>query len=302
MTREPDIWSRLQEYEIPPPQEVFDAVCARVNLANLKQPEKEEKDQEQMNGKLERLSHFEVQPPAILRASVENLISRTVAPMPGSRVSGRRRLSFYGIRSVAACLLLTTAGWLLYQVVHSHKHPTAAAKKNNPIIPFKDNSAIQQADSVPGKDNLVTADSPSGKSTLADNDSAPDFNALAKSGIYKQVSSFSFNGQRLSLKDNDLLITFVNLKYNEIPGFINRSNEGDWKIRIDQYTSILISKPMSEMMKEMALFKSDGTPTRKARKSREKLDKWKKSDEAQFDQSLKKNPLDPFDLGEFIFK
>src|SRR5882672_1351532 len=144
MTREPDIWSRLQEYEIPPPQGVFDAVCARVNLANLKQTGKEEKDQEQMNGNLERLSHFEVQPPAILRASIENLISRTVAPTPDSRVSKRRRLSFYGIRAVAACLLLTTAGWLFYQATHSHEHPTAAQKKNNPVIPFKDNAAIQQ--------------------------------------------------------------------------------------------------------------------------------------------------------------
>jgi hypothetical protein len=238
MTREPDIWSRLQEYEIPPPQGVFDTVCARVNLANLKQTRKEEKDQEQMNGNLERLSHFEVQPPAILLASVENLISRTVAPTPGSRVPGRRRLSFYGIRAVAACLLLTTASWLFYQVIHSHKHPTVTAKKNNPVIPFKDNAAIQQTDSLRGKDNLSTADSLSGKNTLADNDSAMDSNVLVKSGIYKQVPSFSFNGQRLSLTDNDLLITFVNLKYNEIPGFINRSNEGDWKIRIDQYTSI----------------------------------------------------------------
>jgi len=298
MTREPGIWSRLQEYEIPPPQEVFDTVCALVNLDDLKQTEN---DQEQVNN-LERLRHFEVQPPAILRSSIENLISRTVAPTSSSKVPGRRRLSFYGFRAVAACLLLTTAGWLFYQVIHSHHLPTAIAKKNNPIIPFKENAAIQQTDSLPEKDKHSMTDSLSEKNTLADNDSAVNSNALVKSGKYKQISTFSINGQRLSLTDNDLLITFVNLKYNEMPGFINRSNEGDWKIRIDQYTSILISKPMSEMMREMALFKPDGTLTRKARKSREKLDKWKKSDEAQFDQSLKKNPLDPIDLGEFIFK
>jgi len=47
-------------------------------------------------------------------------------------------------------------------------------------------------------------------------------------------------------------------------------------------------------------FKSNGTPTRKARKSREKLDKWKKTDEANLISPYKKNPLDPIDLASLF--
>ncbi|HWK04993.1 MAG TPA: hypothetical protein VNS58_15230 [Puia sp.] len=280
MTREPDIWNRLQEYEILPPPGTFVEVCARVNLA--------------------KLVNFEILPPAALRSSVEKLIFNAVVPPPRLAKKG---LSFYGIRAVAACLLLAFAGWLVYRTTISQKVSVATLnKKNTTGFASGKNVAAQQPDSLSQKDSLAKKDSLSGTNALADDLSDKDSIVPAKAGKYKTFLSFSLNGQRLPLTDNDLLITFASLKYNEIPDFINRSDEGSWKIHIDQYTNIYISQPMSEMMKEMSLFKSNGSPTRKARKSREKLDKWKKSDEIQFDQSLKKNPLDPLDLGEFIFK
>jgi hypothetical protein len=215
----------------------------------------------------------------------------------------RRGFPFYGIRSIAACLLLVLSGWFLYKATISKRASVAALnKKYTTGAPAGKNAAVQQPDSLSTKDSLSKTDSLSGANALADNLSAKDSNALAKTGKYKQHFTFSINGQKLPLVDNDLLITFVSFKYDEIPDFVNRSDNGNWKIHIDQYTNILISKPMSEMMKEMNLFKSNGNPTRKARRGREKLDKWKKADEAQFDQSLKSSPLDPIDLAEFIFK
>lgn len=303
MSRQPDIWSRLQEYEIHPPPEVFDKVWDVVNKDNLGKIDTNTNDNEQMNSKLQRLSHFEIQPPATLRSSIEKLISGTAAPAVSRTPIPTRSFSFYGIRSIAACLLLALAGWLFYRVSISQRASVATLnKKNTTGTPAAGNAAAQQPDSLSGKDSLAKTDSLSETNTLADQLSARDSNALAKAGKYKQLLSFSLNGQRFPLADNDLLVTFVSLKYNEIPDFINRNDDQSWKIHIDQYTNIFISKPMSEMMKEMSLFKSNGSLTRKARKSREKLDKWKKSDEIQFDQSLKKNPLDPLDLGEFIFK
>src|SRR5258708_135333 len=297
MTRQPDIWSRLQEYETPPPQGVFDKVCALVNLANPKETGKEEdnNDNEQMNGKLERLRHFEIQPPAILRSSIESLISGAAAP--------KRGFLFYGIRSAAACLLLALAGWLFYRVTISQRASIATLnKKNTTGVPSGKNAAVQQPDSLSGKDSLSKTDSFSEGNALADNLSARDSNALPKAGKYKRFLSFSFNGQRLPLADIDLLITFASLKYNQKPTLINHSYKGRWKIDIGEFDNDFSYKMMSEMKKEMSLFKLKGNPTRKARKSREKLDKWKRADEMQFDQSLKNNPLDPLDLGEFIFK
>ena len=43
-------------------------------------------------------------------------------------------------------------------------------------------------------------------------------------------------------------------------------------------------------------------PTWKARRAKEKLNKWKRKDEKNFDTKPVKNPLDILDLSEFIFK
>ena len=45
-----------------------------------------------------------------------------------------------------------------------------------------------------------------------------------------------------------------------------------------------------------------GKPTKKAKKLKHKLAKWKKKDESYFDRNPQKNPLDIIDLTEFILK
>jgi len=291
MTRQPDIWSRLQEYETLPPQGVAERVWEIVNA------EKKDDDNgdEQLKGSIERISQVVIQPPPSLRSSVE----RRIAGDRAARPSGRR-LPIYAIRSVAACLVLVLAGWLIYRATIS-KGPSVAVQ-NKKIAAGSSagkKAVVLQPDSLSRKDSLNQADS---LNDLAEGLPAANSNVVAKTGRYRQHFSFHVNGQKFPLMDNDLLVTFASFKYNEIPDFVNRTDNGNWKIRVDQYANIVISQPMAGMMKDMSGFKSNGSPTRKARKSREKLDKWKKTDEANFDQSLQKNPLDPIDLAEFIFK
>lgn len=300
MTRQPDIWNRLQEYEIPPPQGVVEKVWDLVNAGKTAV----DNGDDQLKGSIERLGQIVQQPPASLRLSVEKAISKSAGtPVrktkgPGAR-SGKR-LFFYVSRSAAACLVLGLAGWLIYRATISKGPAVAALDKKVAAGSQPGKEAIaQQPDSLSRKDSLNLKDS---LNALADNPTAPDSSGQIKTGKYKSHFSFHINGQKLPLVDNDLLVTFASFKYNELPDFMNGNDKDNWKIRIDQYANIVISQPMVGMMKEMSGFKSNGTPTRRARKSREKLDKWKKTDVLNFDQSLKKNPLDPIDLAEFIFK
>jgi hypothetical protein len=73
------------------------------------------------------------------------------------------------------------------------------------------------------------------------------------------------------------------------------------RIHLDQYTNILLSPAMGDMIKELYDARPNGMPGRKARKTKEKLDKWKAADEKQFDAGYPSNPLDPTDLAEFLF-
>ena len=59
---------------------------------------------------------------------------------------------------------------------------------------------------------------------------------------------------------------------------------------------------MAEYLKGMYEVNDKDKPTRKSKKLKAKLAKWKKKDESYFDRSLQKNPLDIIDLGEFILK
>jgi hypothetical protein len=52
----------------------------------------------------------------------------------------------------------------------------------------------------------------------------------------------------------------------------------------------------------MYLAKGNGKPTRKAKKTKRKFEKWRKKDERYFDKNLQKNPADIIDLSEFILK
>ena len=59
---------------------------------------------------------------------------------------------------------------------------------------------------------------------------------------------------------------------------------------------------MLEMMKQMYQVLPNGKPARKARKAKRRLESWKEKDQKRFDRDAGANPLDPVDLGDFIFK
>jgi hypothetical protein len=83
---------------------------------------------------------------------------------------------------------------------------------------------------------------------------------------------------------------------------VGKVDDKDMKVHLDQYTNIVISKQVIAMIKEMYQVRSNGKPTRRARKMKERLEDWKKADEKHFDSTAFFNAADPFDLAEFILK
>lgn len=297
MTNRPDIWKRLQEYEISPPREIWAYLLELIHAVDRRGgPE--------IKTELEGLGQHEIQPPSFLRRAIEKSIAAesasTLRPANPSALRsanaaarpGKRSLSFYMYRSVAACLVLVIAGITLYKLRTPGNISPGRDKKAMAAAPIRPAAPVAQPDSLSEKEDSADL-------ALA---TATDSNALVREEKGSLTLSFSVEGRHLTLVDNDLLTTFASFTYTRLPEYISRSNERSVKVHVDQYTNIYVSKNILDMMKEMYEVKSNGKPTRKARKSRDRLAGWKKADVKRFDLSSSFNPLDPIDLGGFIFK
>ena len=118
-----------------------------------------------------------------------------------------------------------------------------------------------------------------------------------------QLSSLALglDGARFALTDNSLLATFTGYHYPAMGNHLNNKHETSLHIRLDQYTSIILSPVMTATLRDLYATRPDGSPDRKARKTREKLEKWAGEDKKQFDLRYNVNPLDPVDLAEFLY-
>ena len=297
MANKPDIFSRLQEYEVQPPPEVFH------NLFNRLQAEMSPDDNSQWQGALQRLQELEIQPPSFMPLTIANNISEepsfsflqemAIAPPAGAfdrivhQVSATPvRKLFPRYRAIAAVLLLVVAGWSIYRFTNhsSGKAPAAVAKKTVPgKLPVTD----------PVKQPAAHINTDTARYQLYDN---------VRVENYFKTNRFVAEGSGMQLVDNDFIVTFTSFRYEELPPFLTDEENSELIIRIDKYSYFTISKNMMDMLKKMYHLRSRGTPTRKARKEKAKLEQWKTADSARFDNMHSSNPLDPIDLAEFIFK
>ena len=281
MTSQDNIWHRLRDYELPPPPEV----AARVHeLLN----EERQGVTAAQPGSLDRLGRHEVQPPAELRSSIEGAVKNSVPALPVQPRRAGKKFSLYAYRVVAACLFVAVVTWGIYRITTKPSSLPLAAG-NKPAAPDKGHTTAPFA--VPATNTATNSIASTQSETPA-----------------KQIKnlpphvSLRIDGQSFVIADNDLFVTFTRFDYNKIPEFLADNITHEIKVHLDQYANLIVSQPMAGMLKEMYRLKSNGNPTRRARKRRERLEKWKKTDETYFDQSTQKNPLDPIDLGGFIFK
>lgn len=268
MTDRPDIWHYLKDHEIFPSAEVSNRLRIMLKIDDgLSDP---------ALGVIERVQDHEAAPPAELEAMIAE---RCGALIPERRKRGGMR---WYVAAAAACLVLVVAGGII--MVKKEKPAVVTAGPSvATVLPSRTDSGSQKGNVV--RDMTVAA--------------RPDSAAAVKVG---REPSFSVGGEAVHVADNDLLTAFASYTYPEIPDYLLREGDQPLRIYVDQYTNIFVSKNMRALLKELYEVRNNGKPTRKARRARRRLDDWKEKDEKRWDKSGKANPLDPVDLGEFIFK
>jgi len=283
MDNRPDIWHHLRDHQTPPPPEAVQGLQQALSEINADA------------NRLERLQQEPIAPPAFLRGSILNAIARSEEAPPRGALRVFPKKWLYG--GIAASLLLLLASVTMYKILTSDK--SGVADKNNTTAKI-----APVASSRTTVDTVKTSDSAAATNIV----SIENMPSAATDSISPVVTvkpehwRLRLDGHSIRLVDNDPLFTFTSHHYPEIGSFMEQKEGEEIKINVDQYTNILVSKQAAAMIREMYKTRSNGKPTRKARKMKERLEAWKKADEKCFDSTTRFNPTDPLDLAEFIFK
>jgi hypothetical protein len=99
--------------------------------------------------------------------------------------------------------------------------------------------------------------------------------------------------------EGDLWIKLVSFQTNPdgLETWIN--TVGEKRITIDEYSTLHVSDKIVMMIKALRETKTNGKPTRKAIKTKRRMEKWKAKDERYFNED--KSAIDPIDLGKLLF-
>jgi hypothetical protein len=157
-------------------------------------------------------------------------------------------------------------------------------------------------DSANKKDPLHIATPPLATTIVKPVPSKKNSTEIKNAGVKQTNTAVKINNQgEGQLYDNDILFTLVNYKNRNWQQFFTKAIT-DKKITLNKYSYHNLTDKMVEMLQDMYLAKGNGKPTRKAKKTKRKFEKWRKKDERYFDKNLQKNPADIIDLSEFILK
>ncbi len=186
--------------------------------------------------------------------------------------------------AAAACVLVILSGWLVYSTIAK----TPQRKDNN-------NFAVQQ----PGETNTTVTNGIAAndkKKNVVVRNVAITTKKQAQSNMVWMV----INDEKIPVTDNDLLFTFASYLPGKAPAFLLDESKENIYIRVDSYSAIALTPEIRAMMKRMYEVRRNHKPTARARRERRKLERWKKEDQSHFDKKIDNNPVDPFDLGDFI--
>jgi hypothetical protein len=304
-----EIFKRLREYEAEPPEKV------RLGIFNILQADFKKEDVAVTAAQLEQLQELEIIPPPSIYTIIEqraitayqlsflknyqlappanayaSILEKIEAEKNLKRIGGGAIVrTLYRFRAAIAIILLVGTGWFTYRLATSPVQPVIETVTNT----TKPAEIIK--DTVQNKDfNEIN------KSIAA----TPVKKALHKkqeAEVKEEQVDMSVDEYKFSVKNNDLMAAFASFEYQHLPPFLTGPEDKAFTIRVDQYAAISVSQPMSKMIRKMNQYRRNGKLKARARKTRERLEKWKAADAGQFDKSLIKNPLDPLDLAEFIF-
>lgn len=284
-----NISTRLQQHGIEPPAEAF----TKAWQAIVQQEAVDDKNNE---------------------TKIFSQLQEHTMPAPGfdfSVISGKKSkrtaliISAAWVRAASVILILTLGG-IFYFNLPNKKTPVA-----NTVAAPSSPDTVNQVYKRNFTDTFLRGGT--------NNDTAATIAAIASKSIEKGQAQPILKNDRIStrrkagavkinnnkgearLYENDLLLTLVNYKAQDWQQFFTKAVT-DKKITLNKYSYHNLSDNMVAMLQDMYLVKGSGKPTRKARKTKKKFEKWRSKDEKYFDKDLQKNPSDIIDLSEFILK
>jgi len=295
-----DIFESLKSWDIAPPKYLFKKIWNILTrqhntaesaeaIGNLETPADDTEEYSNLElDAFRSLQNHSIAPPSFSSLKIRELITEN-ATKPTTKVFQLK----YFIRAAAAILILVSGIWIFYnksQVKEDSNDSLAstaiASKNTTPAI----------ASSIKGSSVLPSAPLHGNARVIAISGKR---NSIGNKGRIK--TSKDLNSEEGRLVNNDILGTLVNYHYTEYLPLLTEIKKNN-RINLGQFSYVNISDKMNGILQKMYGNKKNGKPTRKAKKLRITMEKWKKRDEKHFDANTNNNPLDVIDLSEFILK
>jgi hypothetical protein len=302
-----DILKNLKDYEVNPPKNYFVRIWALLqNRENVCPPEEDvetsfftdENTQSEYNEKeieiFKSLQVYGITPPDFetLKPGINGLIKNP----PEANTKGKVVWYRYFGSATAAVLIIVTGIWVLFTY---HFKAITEGKIASMTLNDQKVNLLTAGTNIIDSSNKIEKNS-SVKEHLNSHTRNSYYYAKMQEHHNKQ-SGYGFVANGVKLVDNDVLLTLASYKYVDYAPLLAEIAKNK-QIQLDHFSYLNISDKMSEILKKMYSTKKNNKPTRRARKIRAKLEKWKKADEEYFDRNTNNNPLDIIDLSEFILK
>jgi hypothetical protein len=276
------LFAQLRNHSISPTSDLFkEAIEPEIQLLKA--------------NPLKALKDYSIAPPVQFEKMLSGAKETTKAKVISFAGYSRR------IAAAVAVIILGGAAYFIYQNTQN-----SPLQNNNPVavnVAPANNKSTEPAVAAPQLNPAITPITPqTGNTTIASVNSFGQFNKpeAPSSATGSFAPTFSIDGNKFAVKDNDYLATFASFTEESAPAFLRAEKPVATAITVDKYTSISISEGMAAILKKTYKTRKNGKPTRRARKQKEKIEKWKQADADYFNQNSTNNPLDPMDLGDFI--
>ncbi len=291
-----NILKKLQQLNLQPPADAFDkawgiAVPKQNSLPDSQNPIPENMEQKIFTS----LQDYSMDAPPLNFIDLKNKAAENTTSIKPSK-----QIPAYLTRAAALFLILAAAIALYFTVSNKKENAATEYATGN-----KNNTAPNVVDNNKSNDTLATAIITAGpvtedKRTIAPLNENRKKEFLGRGVVKKQNKSkvtFS-NGGEAKLYDNDVLLTLASYSGNDWKQFFTNAVE-DKRITLNKYSYLNLSDKMVEMLQNTYLTKKNGNPSRKAKRTKKKFEKWRKKDEKYFDKNMRNNPTDIIDLSDF---
>lgn len=295
------IFKDLQDYSVSPPGNVYTKLWRKIremshgkeslpgkeNLPDIHgTPISTSTSEDKILNSLQSYVHPEhTAPPFDFKKISEALANNSEKPA----VPHKSKLIVWGYRAAAAAAITGIAFFIYTQSAKPDQEQTAT--NTSPQGRLSDTIKIEPA--IPATAKATDPVQKANKTEIT----------AVKRHQYHHTTGKAFitNNVNANILDNDFLYTLTSFNYSQAETFLTDIKK-DPKISLDKYSYVNVSDKMAVFLKQLYAVNGKKKPTLKARRLKKKLNKWKKNDEDNFDNKIRKNPLDILDLSEFIFK